>query len=150
MNDTSNFLFDYGTLRPGFDNAFAQSLRQQARYVGEGSFSGLLYDLGNYPGAIYHADSSTVVLGSIYDISQNKESVLRYLDVYEGIGVDFDPPTEYIRIIIPVTSDSGGQTNTVFCWVYVYNHSVVNKPIIRSGDYRLFLQNRSGGPPERF
>jgi gamma-glutamylcyclotransferase (GGCT)/AIG2-like uncharacterized protein YtfP len=142
MNDTSNFLFVYGTLRPGFDNAFAQSLRQQARYVGEGRFSGLLYDLGNYPGAVYQAGSATAVVGSIYDLGHNQEALLRYLDVYEGVGDEFDPPTEYIRIIIPVTLDSDGQTNTVSCWAYVYNHSVVNKPIIRSGDYRLFLQNR--------
>ncbi len=133
MNTTSDYLFVYGTLRPGFDNAFAQYLRQRSRYVGEGSFPGLLYDLGNYPGAVYQDDSATLVVGSIYDISKNRDAILTYLDYYEGVGPEFEAPTEYIRTIIPVISND----NTFASWIYIYNHPTNGKPLILSGDYKI-------------
>jgi len=131
MIDTSTFLFVYGTLRPVFDNSFSLYLRQRSHYVGDGSFSGQLYDLGSYPGAIYQKNSPTSVFGTVYDISKNNETVLTYLDYYEGVGPEFESPTEYVRVIVPVMCNE----RLLNCWAYVYNYPSEGRPLIESGDY---------------
>ncbi|UHG91283.1 gamma-glutamylcyclotransferase family protein [Spirosoma oryzicola] len=135
MIDTCDFLFVYGTLRPNFDNAFAQYLRQRAQYVGEGSFPGRLFDLGSYPGAVLQHSDSTEVLGSVFDIQKNKETILTYLDYYEGVGPAFEPPTEYLRVIVPVLFNG----KSIDCWAYLYNHAFDGKLLIESGDYCLYV-----------
>ena len=135
MSNSSNFLFVYGTLRPNFDNAFSQYLRQRAYYTGEGSFPGLLLDLGSYPGAGYQKNSSTAVWGTVYDIRKNSETVLTYLDYYEGVGSEFESPTEYVRSIIPIRC----RGTIIDCWVYIYNYPADDKAIIQSGDYNHHL-----------
>ncbi|GAB4015695.1 gamma-glutamylcyclotransferase family protein [Spirosoma koreense] len=127
----SDHLFVYGTLRPPFENAFAQYLHRHSQYVGEGRFSGQLYDLGNYPGAIYQPEAYTSVVGTIYAIHQHKWSLLAYLDEYEGIGPQFPQPTEYLRFILPI--DWNGQE--VSCWTYLYNLEITGRCLIESGDY---------------
>lgn len=102
MAPDSDYLVVYGTLRQSFVNVFAQYLRQFSNYVGEGVFPGQLFDLGNYPGAVYQSESSTLVRGTVYDISRRKQDLLPYLDEYEGISDGFQQPHEYIRAIIPV------------------------------------------------
>ncbi|QHV95451.1 gamma-glutamylcyclotransferase family protein [Spirosoma endbachense] len=135
MSDTSTFLFVYGTLRPTFDNAFSQYLRQRAHYMGDGWFPGQLLDLGSYPGAVYDRTSSATVRGTVYDIRKNSETVLTYLDYYEGVGSEFESPTEYIRAIVPVRCKG----TLIDCWVYLYNHPSEDKTLIESGDYSHYL-----------
>lgn len=129
-------LFVYGTLRSGFDNPFAEFLRQRGQYVGEATFPGLLLDLAlsdasGYPGAVYQPDSTTRVVGTVYDISRQKQAILTHLDEYEGIGDAFDQPNEYVRAVIPVHCNE----ILINCWVYLYNHPTNGKPVITSGDY---------------
>ncbi|MBD2702544.1 gamma-glutamylcyclotransferase [Spirosoma sp. BT702] len=131
MMQDADYLFVYGTLRASFQNPFAQYLRQYSRYVGEGIFSGQLFDIGTYPGAIYQPDSSSFVRGDVYDISQHKSELLLRLDEYEGIGATFAQPQEYVREII--TADCVGET--LRCWIYLYNFPVDGKRLIGSGDY---------------
>ncbi len=45
-----SLLFVYGTLRPFIDIPMARWLRRAARYVGQATARGRLYDLGPYPG----------------------------------------------------------------------------------------------------
>ena len=131
MSANPDYLIVYGTLRPAFDNDFAKYLRQRATCVGNGTFAGLLIDLGSYPGAVYKASSPTSVCGTVYHMSTNKETILTYLDFYEGVGVEFEQPTEYIRTVVPVLADG----TMIDCWVYVYNQQTDQKPLILSGDY---------------
>ncbi|MBD2752190.1 gamma-glutamylcyclotransferase family protein [Spirosoma validum] len=135
MLTDSDYLIVYGTLRPAFTNSFARYLRQHSQYVGEGSFPGQLFDLGNYPGAIYQQDSLQLVWGTMYDIRQHKHTLLPYLDDYEGINEPIGQSHEYIRTIIPV-SWSEGSFN---CWIYLYNMPVAGKKIIGSGDYEHYV-----------
>lgn len=130
-----NYLVVYGTLRPHFDNQYAHYLRQHSRYVGDCFFSGLLYDLGSYPGVIYQEGSDAHVQGSLYDISLDQKRILTYLDAYEGIEEDETQPTEYRRTVIPVTH----QDDSIDCWVYLYNWSVLGKRVIPSGDYYQYV-----------
>ena len=131
----SDYLFVYGTLRPYFENSYAHYLRQHSHYVGEATFPGQLFDMGNYPGAIYQSGSSEIVLGTIYDIGQYKQSLLSHLDDYEGVSEKFKQPTEYTRSVIPVTFNK----TIIFCWTYIYNLPTADKVIISSGDYEQYL-----------
>ncbi|GAB4042593.1 gamma-glutamylcyclotransferase family protein [Spirosoma jeollabukense] len=135
MATDSDLLFVYGTLRPSFTNTHAQYLHKHSQYVGDGKFWGQLFDLGNYPGAIYQPETTAVVYGSIFNISANKPHLLTYLDNYEGIGEAFEKPHEYIRTVIEVSFGDG----IVACWIYLYNLSVGGNQLITSGDYVAFL-----------
>ena len=138
MTYDSDYLVVYGTLRPAFTNAFAHYLRQHSEYVGEGTFPGLLFDLGNYPGAVYQIDRMERVCGTIYNITRHKPALLLHLDAYESIGEQFEQPTEYIRTIIPVDF----QGTRLDCWVYIYNLSVTDKIVIASGDYAQHIDSQ--------
>ena len=131
MITDSDYLFVYGTLRPSHENPFARYLRQHSRYVSEGTFPGLLIDLGNYPGAVFQQGSHQKVWGSIYHIEQHKQTLLTYLDDYEGIGSESIQPVEYSRTLVPI---SVNQT-TITSWVYLYNLPFTDKSVISSGDY---------------
>ena len=137
MTYDSDYLIVYGTLRSAFENKFAQHLRQHSQYVGEGVFPGLLFDLGHYPGAIYQSTSAIPVVGSIYDIAQYKSELLPYLDYYEGIGIQFDQPTEYVRVVIPVYIDN----RIINCWIYHYNLQTDDKVLIETGDYMKYIRS---------
>ena len=56
METDSKYLFIYGTLLNG-DNEFGVYLRKHSRPYAPGYFNGHLYDLGEYPGAVYIPDS---------------------------------------------------------------------------------------------
>lgn len=131
MTYPTDHLFVYGTLRPPFSNPFARYLHRWSRYVGEGHFPGLLYDLGSYPGAVYSENQDNQVYGAIYDISAHRTGVLAFLDEYEGIGSIPALADEYVRVIVPTTC-AGRLLNA---WVYLYNLDLTGKHIIESGDY---------------
>lgn len=134
MIKDSTYLIVYGTLRPFFTNSHAQFLREHSHYVGEATFPGILFDLGDYPGATYQPGGVTHVSGTVYDISDHQLIILAYLDNYEGIGAEFDQPTEYVRRLIPVYC-----LDKVFnCWIYLYNYSIAGKLVITFGDYSLY------------
>lgn len=136
MTDTPDFLLVYGTLRPPFDNQFALYLRNRSRCVGEGTFTGQVFDTGSYPGAVYSNPADTHVCGTVYDIGNRKETTLTYLDYFEGVGDDFEQPTEFIRAIVPVQIEH----QTVDCWVYLYNLPTIGMALIEGGDYALYRQ----------
>ncbi|WP_018618872.1 gamma-glutamylcyclotransferase family protein [Spirosoma luteum] len=137
MSPNPDFLIVYGTLRPPFDNQFALYLRNRGRLIGEGAFAGQVFNMGSYPGAIYQEDADTRVCGTVYDIGNQKETTLTYLDYYEGVGDDFEHPTEFIRAIIPVQFNE----QVADCWVYLYDLPTTNKPLIESGDFALHISS---------
>ena len=142
MTENPAYLIVYGTLRPDFDNPFAKFLRQRSRCIGEATFPGLLIDLRNsdtaaYPGAVYQPDSTTLVVGTVYDISHQKQLILTHLDDYEGIGDAFDQPDEYVRAVIPVRCNGA----MIDCWIYLYNRPIDKRPVITSGDYVRYSRN---------
>ena len=139
MSSTPEFLIVYGTLQSAFMNPYAQLLHKRSRYVAPGMFTGSLYDLGDYPGAIYLPNSATYVHGSVYDIGQHRERILAELDYYEGVRSAFEQPTEYIRTTIPVQCDR----EFITCWVYLYNLPVNEQALIPTGDYLAYQQRKS-------
>lgn len=128
-------LFVYGTLRAAFSNPPAMQLRQYSRYVGEGVITGRLYDVGNYPGALYIPGDAGLIHGSVYELTANVNTLLAMLDDYEGISAPPGVTDEYERAFIPVHVSG----TLVDCWVYLYNWPVDSLRCIESGDYVRYL-----------
>lgn len=124
-----NKLFIYGSLLET-DNEFGRYLKQHATIYKPGKFKGKLYDVGEYPGAIYLPDTDYKVHGIIIKLNDVKEA-LNVIDDYEGFGDDQLQPNLFIRKLLTV------QTNdeNVKCWVYLYNHPTTHLKQILSGDY---------------
>lgn len=124
-----NYLFVYGTLLNG-GNEFAIYLKNNCSFYANGKFKGLLYDVGEYPGAIADNQAKGYVYGVIFLI-HDTERVLKQLDDYEGFGPNQEQPNLFVRDIISIDSNKG----PVDCWCYLYNLSVDGLPLIASGDY---------------
>ena len=82
----TDLLFVYGTLMNNIQSNIAGYLHQNSDFVGEGSLQGRLYDLGNYPGAIYDMQADSRVYGHMFRIF-DPENMLKRLDFYEGISL---------------------------------------------------------------
>lgn len=133
MNVSSDYLFVYGTLMQGFDNDFAKKLHQFSNFEFNGFFSGILYAVSWYPGAIYVPDSQKRVFGEIYRLSAYA-NLLPELDEYEDINED-EKLSLYVRRMVPVTLKNGSVLN---CWTYLYNQPIVGLKEIESGDFRNY------------
>jgi gamma-glutamylcyclotransferase (GGCT)/AIG2-like uncharacterized protein YtfP len=124
-------LFLYGTLRPASAPAEVRPAVAKLRRLGSGTVPGTLFDLGDYPGAIFRDDAESQVVGEVFDVPEDTD-VMAALDDYE----DFDPaePTAglFVRVRRPVRMSDG---QTVECWVYEYNRSPDKSPVIVGGDY---------------
>jgi gamma-glutamylcyclotransferase (GGCT)/AIG2-like uncharacterized protein YtfP len=128
---TSDRLFVYGTLMRGFDHPMAMLLSRAADFIGEARCQGRLYRVKHYPGLVLSDDADDVVFGEVYRLRQPNE-LLREFDMYEACGEGFAEPTEYIRQLLPVTSDGGAVSEA---WTYIYNWPVAHLPRIASGRF---------------
>ena len=124
-------LFVYGTLMRGFDHPMAQLLARSADFIGEARCRGRLYLVKHYPGLVLSDDPADVVFGELYRLRAPDE-LLREFDMYEACGEGFAEPTEYIRQMLPVTSQDHGVDET---WTYIYNWPVAHLPRIVSGRF---------------
>src|SRR5690606_13566713 len=96
---TTNYIFVYGLLKSMYENDAARFIRSNCDFVSAGSFPGMLFDLGTYPGAVFLADSTSRVYGEVFEIIQNQEELVKYLDVFEGLSEENEQPYEYERVI---------------------------------------------------
>ena len=127
----SNRLFVYGTLMRGFDHPMAQLLSRSADFIGEARCQGRLYLVKHYPGLVLSGDSADVVFGELYRLRAPGE-LLREFDMYEACGEGFAEPTEYVRQMLPVTSEGRSVDEA---WTYLYNWPVAHLPRIVSGRF---------------
>ncbi len=127
----SNRLFVYGTLMRGFDHPMAQLLSRSADFIGEARCQGRLYLVKHYPGLVLSGDSADVVFGELYRLRAPDE-LLREFDMYEACGEGFAEPTEYVRQMLPVTSEGRSVDEA---WTYLYNWPVAHLPRIASGRF---------------
>lgn len=128
----TNYIFVYGVLKSMYDNEPAQFIRKNCDSIGEGSFSGVLLDLGSYPGAIYDEDSELVVFGEVYEIKRNKEELVSFLDEFEGVSPRFEQPYEYRREFIPVQTSIG----VLSASCYLYNWDPKGCIVLEDGIYK--------------
>ena len=127
--DTSSYLFVYGTLLTE-GNEFAAFLMANSVLYGSGKFKGKLYDIGEFPGAVFQPSSEYDVHGQIFLMNQ-PEMILRRLDDYEGFGAGQPEPNEFIRTLISVETED----KPVNCWAYLYQLPTDGLWHIRSGNY---------------
>ena len=132
----SGFIFVYGTLMSEFNNPMAQLLRKTSVFIGKGYFNGLIFDLGNFPGAIYVAKEKNKVHGEIYQ-TDTISNVLKTLDKYEGID---DPYFDlYERKLLPITTN----TKVINAETYTLKRTYTSSIKIENGDYLQYLKTKS-------
>ena len=124
-------LFVYGTLMRGFDHPMAQLLSRSADFIGEARCQGRLYLVKRYPGLVLSDHPADVVFGELYRLRAPDE-LLREFDMYEACGEGFAEPTEYVRQMLPVTSEGRSVDEA---WTYIYNWPVAHLPRIVSGRF---------------
>ena len=84
-----------------------------------------------YPALVLSDDPADVVFGELYRLRAPDE-LLREFDMYEACGEGFAEPTEYVRQMLPVTSEAHSVDEA---WTYIYNWPVAHLPRIVSGRF---------------
>ena len=128
----SQHIFIYGTLRPGLAPDEIACAVEKLRIVGEGSVRGVLYDLGEYPGAVVSAAAHSRIHGMVFELPEDAD-VLRELDRYEGFNPEAVAESLFVREEQMVELLDG---HALSCWIYVYNFEPVGARIIPEGRYR--------------
>lgn len=137
-NKHPEYLFVYGSLRRDAKHDVFSKVQPHLQYVGFGYFSGMLFDLGQYPGAIEADDEqSTKVKGEVYAIEDHRNDVFRTLDRYEGFNRESLSKSLFVRKRTEIKLKNG---KTISGWVYLYNRPkrIQNAKLISSGDYLRF------------
>jgi gamma-glutamylcyclotransferase (GGCT)/AIG2-like uncharacterized protein YtfP len=122
-------LFVYGTLRRLSPHPMAAFLAERARFVGEGTVTGRLYDLGRYPGMTETTYPAERVWGDVYELAAGAQT-LEELDRYEN--AESPLPSFFERGRAEVTLADG---NKVQAMVYWFRGHVAESQRIASGDY---------------
>lgn len=121
-----DYIFIYGTLMRGCVGHKKLNFSDKLDYIEDGKVKGVLYDLGNYPELIIDENDETKIKGELYNIKDNR--ILDDLDKFESYNSDNPEESLYIRDSIKVFEPDAK------AWVYIYNKSIDNADVIRSGD----------------
>lgn len=122
-------VFVYGTLRRG-DVRDITRLQPAPQFIGTGSVTGVLYDLGPYPGLLL--GSAGRVAGEVYAISAELE---RVLDEIEEVWPQ--QSGEYSRREVAVQMDDAAAGDDRLCLVYEINPGrLAGCQVITGGDWR--------------
>jgi gamma-glutamylcyclotransferase (GGCT)/AIG2-like uncharacterized protein YtfP len=122
-------VFFYGTLMAGFDRRRRAGIDSKLTYIGRGSITAALFDLGIYPAAVPATEGR--VWGEVYDVA-DLPTVLAALDEIEGYRPNDPDRSLYTRSEVDATLADGSR---VRAWVYFYNAPLGQAPQIPSGDY---------------
>lgn len=131
-------LFVYGTLRAESEHPMARRLLSGAKLIGKGSASGILYDLGNYPGATFASTDKSGVIGDVFVLPEDA-ALLAELDAYEGTAKEDE---DYRRVTIEVRIESGRR---IPCWTYQLSNVPPRARVIPSGDFMAHLRAQKPG-----
>jgi len=128
----SEYLFTYGTLQPGLAPLDIAPAVNMLRPVGDGVVYGLLYDLGDYPGAILDPLSKQQIHGTIFQLPENID-ILPPLDGYEDFDANSPATSLFLRELHSAVLTGG---ETLPCWIYVYNGKPDPARILPGGRFR--------------
>jgi gamma-glutamylcyclotransferase (GGCT)/AIG2-like uncharacterized protein YtfP len=124
MPNETELLFVYGTLRPTLATGGHAALVHDLEVVGTATVSGVLVDLGDYPGL---SAGAGLVHGDLLRITDPAR--LLALDDYE----DCSPPDPLFRRERTIARLADGAT--VEAWVYRYARPPAGAQVIVGGDY---------------
>lgn len=125
----SQYLFVYGTLRPGCAPSEIAHAAAQLRPAGEASVAGGLYNLGHFPGAVLSDDPARRISGLLFELPED-ETVLRALDEYEEFLPELPAASQFLRVSCQAQTTSG---KVVDCWIYVYARNLATAQRIEDG-----------------
>ena len=117
----STYLFVYGTLKSEFVHEVTDRLQREARFVGNATIKGSIYDLGAHPGFV--KDSKDLVHGELYHIITPESFI--WLDEYE------EAPILFLRREVKATI----MGEKVLAYVYEYPGHVYQYEKIEGGNY---------------
>jgi pyruvate carboxylase len=126
--ESSNYLFVYGTLKRTYKHAMHERMRTFVSYVGEGTCQGELFRIDWYPGMVSSDDEADKVIGEVYEILEEKP-LFKLLDKYEGYFANSESSSDYLRRKVNVKHGS----QTVQAWAYLYNLPTNDLEKITSG-----------------
>ena len=129
--DTAEFVFLYGTLLPQFVPEAMREVVARLHFHGDGWLRGVLYDLGDYPGAVFDTTTDMRVDGTVFELPQDPQ-VLEALDRYEGYDPTPHAANLFVRKLQRVDLMTG---DTIECWVYEYNGNPNGALAIARGRY---------------
>lgn len=113
----SEFIFVYGTLRPAMAPPEMKHIVERWKPVGSATVLGQLLDLGDYTGAMLDANTSSRIIGEVFELP-NDPAMMAELDEYEGFEPDEPDTSLFCRVKADVKLASGVIQP---CWMYVYN-----------------------------
>jgi gamma-glutamylcyclotransferase (GGCT)/AIG2-like uncharacterized protein YtfP len=114
----SDFIFVYGTLRPGLAPPEIAETAAKLRHVSDGFVYGEFYQLDGYPGAVPDETSDNKIAGMILELPSG-QNILSQLDAHEGYAPESPHTSEFVRARQTVQLNGGGSLE---CWMYCYNH----------------------------
>ena len=113
----------YGTLRRSHTPPEMTAVMRRLEWVGRGSVLGRVYDLGDYPGAVFDQRSSEEIQGEVYKLPMDGK-VLEKLDAYEEFQPSRPEDSLFIRVSISVQVKTGKRLK---CWAYRVNPKKLKK-----------------------
>jgi gamma-glutamylcyclotransferase (GGCT)/AIG2-like uncharacterized protein YtfP len=134
----TDFLFVYGTLLPGRAPDHLREIAARLKPFAPGCMPGRLFNLGNFPGAVFDAAAATRVYGEVLELPNDGELHSR-LDDYEDFSPAEPSRSIFIRERLPIMLSGGAQ---LLCWVYVYNRDPGDAPLIPGGDYSAWISRQ--------
>jgi len=135
----SNYLFVYGSLLSGFKSPAYEYIARYFELVGPATTPGTLYDLGDYPAALPD-HSGRMIIGELYKIRNNHQLsyAIAQLDGYEGLNPEAGETADYKRELAMISYNN----EQIQAWVYWFNQTIEDKPVIESGDVLQYLKDR--------
>ncbi|MEL4307779.1 gamma-glutamylcyclotransferase family protein [Joostella sp. CR20] len=127
------YFFVYGTLRKKSNNPIAKKLHANSVYIGKGNTPGRLYNLGNFPGAVFETTSKNLIYGDVFKVETTNKQLEKLLDDYEGID---DPSFNYYKKTTALIQVGTTQIKAVVYHLIIATDSF---QLIESGDYNSFL-----------
>jgi acetylornithine aminotransferase/acetylornithine/N-succinyldiaminopimelate aminotransferase len=118
----SEFIFVYGTLRPAMAPPEMKHIVERWKPVGSATVLGQLLDLGDYTGAVLDANTSSRIIGEVFELPKDP-AMMAELDEYEGFEPDEPETSLFRRVKADVKLASGGNQS---CWMYVYNRDAAD------------------------
>lgn len=94
-------------------------------FVSEASTPGTIFDLGEYPGAIFDPKSRSEVKGEVYRLPMDPH-VVKKLDEYEEFNRRSPRQSLFVREAVVVRTTDGKKLS---CWAYRFNSDRLKKKV---------------------
>lgn len=111
-------------------NEWSQYLQSNATYLGEAFCHGQLFMVSTYPGLV---KGKGKVYGEVYEIKNNINEVLHFLDQYEDYRADNEADSLYLRRTIQCQLIDSKEI--IKCSTYLYNQPIQGEQLIEDGRF---------------